>query len=346
MESRRPAWLQSLPSVAAPPSAIFQTTDSTKIPVPSATPLPGSLARNPFNAAALNEAATLFSNADYLTATYDLNAPGIIDLYDAVVVPKWSTPFGNLLLSQLLVAPRPANAQVLDIACGTGYPTIDIARHLGKDADVVGIDTWTNAIERARNKASDEWLRNVFFLQADIAHAQLPEDQFDLICCNLGYTSFADRGRSLAVMARITRPGGWLLLTTPLQTAFREFLDLYHTVLSELQLLTCVDALVALVKNRPTVATTSAAIERTGMVIERDITDRFTLSFVNARDFLTSPIVALSFMVGWRAIVPDVSLRRLVFNEIERRLDAKALAEHGLHFEIPMLCISARRTVR
>lgn len=305
-----------------------------------------STAPDPIETAALTEAAALFANADYLTATYDLNATGVAELYDAVVVPAFSKPFGELLLSQLLVVPRPSGAQVLDVACGTGYPTLDIARFLGSDADVAGIDTWQSAIERGRRRAGDQWLRNVTFLQGDIAHSTLPEEHFDLITCNLGYTSFADRGRAIAVMTRLTRAGGSILLTTPLQTAFREFIDLYHVILSELQLTTCVDALVALVKGRPTVASTRAALERTGLVIEREVTDRVTLRFVDAHDFLTSPIIALGFMVGWRAIVPDIALRRLVFNEVERRLDARASEQGGLTFEVPMLCLGARRVIR
>jgi arsenite methyltransferase len=345
MNANQPPWWQTPPDFSGSRSGeIFRTQQPIGEPFTSSMPI--SRQADPMQTAALHEAAEYFANADYLTAIYDQNAHGVVELYDALVVPQWSRPFGELIISQLLVTPRPSGAQVLDVACGTGYPTLDIVRYLGQDADVAGIDNWPSAIECARHKANEEWLRNITFLEGDIAHAPLPEDHFDLLTCNLGYTSFADRGRALAVMARVIRSGGWLLLTTPLQTAFREFLDLYHTVLSELQLMTSVDALVALVKGRPTVATTRAAIERTGMTIEREVVERFQLHFVDGKDFLTSPIVALNFMVGWRAVVADIALRRIIFNEIERRLDARAQAEHGLTFEIPMLCLSARRITR
>ncbi len=342
----RPSWWgasspQDAPS-PSPASGIFRPLTPPDTP---ATP-PLIAPEDPLQTALLAEAAERFATADYLTATYDPNVPGVPELHDAVVVPQWSKPFGEILLSQLLVIPRPASPQVLDVACGTGYPTLDIARFLGQSADVAGLDIWPAAIEFAKRKASAEWLRNVTFLTGDIGKAQLPEDHFDIITCNIGYTSFADRARSLAAMTRLTVPGGWLLLTTPLQTAFREFLDLYHRVLTELQLTACVDALVALVKGRPTIASVRSAVERTGMLIDREVADSFTLSFVNAQDFLTSPIIALGFMVGWRAIVPDLALRRLVFNEITRRLDAHANAKGGLRFEIPVLCLCARRMAR
>jgi arsenite methyltransferase len=310
-------------------------------------PSPGLTgAPDPIAAAKLADAAATFAHADYLTATFDLAASGMAELYDAVVVPQWSKPFASLLLSQALVLPRPPGAQVLDVACGTGFPTLELARHFGKDTDIAGIDLWEAAIERARAKAADEWLRHVTFITGDITRAPLPEDHFDLLTCNLGYTSFADRSRALSMMSRLTRPGGWVLLTTPLQTAFHEFLDLFHAVLTDLQLSTCVDALVALVKGRPTIATTRAALERAGLVVEREVTDRFTMRFLDARDFFTSPAIALGFLIGWRAIVPDLALRRLVFNEIERRMAARVAAEGELTFSVPTLCLRARRIVR
>lgn len=334
------SWWPFADDTGPQPTPIFGKRPTHTEPTP---PLVATATDDPLQSPALREAVVTFAQADYLTATFDLNARGMAELYDAVVVPQWSRPFADVLLSQLLVIPRPPDAHVLDVACGTGYPTLEIARVLGQGAAVMGIDTWRTAIERARRKAADVWLRNVAFLHDDIAHAPLPENDCDLITCNLAYTSFADRNRALAIMARLLKPDGWFLLTTPLQTAFRAFLDLYHTVLTELQLTTCTDALVALVKGKPTIATARAAIERTSLHIEREVADSFTMHFADAHDFFTSPVIALGFMVGWRAIVPDVALRRLVFNELERRLDLLAAEAGGLTFEVPYLCLCARK---
>jgi arsenite methyltransferase len=331
------------PQPSAPPLPMFRPPGQGFELGPT-PPLAITQTEDPLAAAALREAVQQFVSADYLTATYDLNARGMAELYDAVVVPQWSRPFAEVLLSQLLVLPRPADARVLDVACGTGFPTLDVARMLGQGVQILGLDTWRTAIERAQRKATEAWLRNVAFQQGDIAHSTLPEGVFDLITCNLAYTSFADRSRALAVMTRLLRPTGSLILTTPLQTAFREFLDLYHLVLTDLQLTTSVDALLAMVRGRPTIATTVATIERTGLHVTRQVADRFTIRFADTHDFLTSPVVALGFMVSWRAIVPDVSLRRLVFNEVERRLNARSAAEGGLSFEVPYLCLCAQKS--
>ena len=84
--------------------------------------------------------------SDYLTVTYDLRDLGFVELYEALMVPQWSAPFGRLLLSVFLTLPRDIGWQVLDVACGTGYPTLELARFLGQDCDLAGIDVWEDAI--------------------------------------------------------------------------------------------------------------------------------------------------------------------------------------------------------
>jgi hypothetical protein len=49
-------------------------------------------------------------------------------------------------------------------------------------------------------------------------------------------------------------------------------------------------------------------------------------------------------MNAWRAIVPDLTIRRLVFNEVERRLQERVAANGGLlQITVPMLCLLAKR---
>ncbi|HEV7129670.1 MAG TPA: class I SAM-dependent methyltransferase [Ktedonobacterales bacterium] len=282
--------------------------------------------------------------ADYLTATFAPDDPGFVELYDTLIVPQWSRPFGQLLLSVLLTQPRGNAWQVLDVACGTGYPTIELARYLGQDCDLAGLDTWEAAIQRARQKASDEWLRNVSFVVADVCASGLPDGTIDTITCNLGLASFADPRAALGAMARLLHPGGSLLLTSPLQSALREFLDIYYLTLRDLKLTDYKHNLARLIATRPTAAQLRALLESTGFEVERTVNESFTLRFAGPRAFLTSPIIHTSFMPAWRDVVPDLTVRRLVFNEVERRLRARAEANGGaLALTVPMVCLLARR---
>ncbi len=281
---------------------------------------------------------------DYLTANYESTDPGFVELQDAVIVPQWSAPFGRLLLSVFLTLPRDSGWQVLDVACGTGYPTLEIARFLGADCDIAGIDVWEEAIQFARRRAQEGWLRNVSFLVADVSTSGLPERTFDTITCNLGLQSFADRTAALGAIWRLLRPGGQFLTTLPLQSALREFLDTYYLTLRDLKLDDAVRAFAQLTASRPTTDQARATIERAGFEVRRVVTDSFTLRFPDPKTFLGSPLIQTTYMPSWRGIVPDPTVRRLVFNEVERRLTARMHASGGeLIMTVPMACISAVR---
>jgi ubiquinone/menaquinone biosynthesis C-methylase UbiE len=281
---------------------------------------------------------------DYLIADYARDDPGFVEVYDTLIVPQWSRPFGQLLLSVFLTQTRGHAWQVLDVACGTGYPTIDLARYLGQDCDLAGLDNWEAAIQRARQKASDEWLRNVSFVVADIGSNGLPDGAIDTITCNLGLSSFADPRAALGAMARLLHPGGALLVTSPLQSAMREFLDTYYLTLRDLKLTDYKNMLARLIASQPTAAQISALLESAGFEIERTVTDSFVLRFPNPKAFLNSPILHTTYLPAWREIVPDLTVRRLVFNEVERRLRARTEANGGsLDMTVPMVCLLARR---
>ena len=84
---------------------------------------------------------------DFLHSTYDLNHPDIASIVDEVSL--WSARFGLFLLSHLPLRP---NLNILDLACGTGFPLFELAHMYGASCRVVGVDNWKEAVERARSK--------------------------------------------------------------------------------------------------------------------------------------------------------------------------------------------------
>ena len=172
----------------------------------------------------------------------------------------------------------------------------------------------------------------------------LPERAFDTLTCNLGLASFADRPGALGAMWRLLRPGSNLLVTLPTQSAFREFLDTYYLTLRDLKLDDYLHGLTRLIAARPTVEQVRTLVERAGFAIERVVSDSFTMRFPTPQAFLKAPVVQTMYMGGWRALIPDLTVRRLVFNEIERRLRVRTEAAGGeLVMTVPAVCVSAVR---
>jgi SAM-dependent methyltransferase len=101
--------------------------------------------------------------------------------------------------------------RVLDIGCGTGQTTRDAAR-LAQAGSALGVDTSGPAIERARQLARVEGLRNVNFEHADAQVYRFPQQRFDLAISRFGTMFFADPVAAFANIGRALRPAGRLLM--------------------------------------------------------------------------------------------------------------------------------------
>jgi sporulation-control protein spo0M len=124
----------------------------------------------------------------------------------------------------------------------------------------------------------------------------------------------------------------------------REFLDTYYLTLRDLRLNDFMAAFARQVAARPTIESVRGLIERAGFEVRRVATDSFSLRYPDVQSFLRSPVIQTVHLSSWREIVPDLTLRRLVFNEVDRRLTARLSAAGGmLNVTVPMVCVSAVR---
>ena len=75
--------------------------------------------------------------------------------------------------------------KVLDIGCGTGTSALIIAKDVGDEGEVVGIDLSSRMLDIARKKLKRSGFRNVTFLQANAEDIPYPDSYFDKdsICC-------------------------------------------------------------------------------------------------------------------------------------------------------------------
>jgi SAM-dependent methyltransferase len=101
-------------------------------------------------------------------------------------------------------------ARVLDVPCGSGRHTLELARH---GCQVTGLDVSAEAIDHARGTAAAERLR-VDLRVGDMR--TLPTDiRVDAAVCMgnaFGYLDHAGTRKFLADLAGLTKPGGTLVL--------------------------------------------------------------------------------------------------------------------------------------
>jgi ubiquinone/menaquinone biosynthesis C-methylase UbiE len=99
---------------------------------------------------------------------------------------------------------------VLDIGCGAGQTTRDAAR-AAAPGSVLGVDVSPAALERARELAAAESLRNVSFELGDAQTHAFEAGRFDVAISRFGTMFFSDPVAAFANVGRALRPGGRLV---------------------------------------------------------------------------------------------------------------------------------------
>ena len=103
--------------------------------------------------------------------------------------------------------------RALDVATGTGDLAIELARRVAPDGEVVGVDFAESMLAIARRKAPA-----IRFEAGNALELAFGDGEFAAATVGFGARNFADLRRGLAEMARVTRPGGRVVvleLTTP-----------------------------------------------------------------------------------------------------------------------------------
>ena len=136
-------------------------------------------------------------------------------------------PIAETLFAKAAVAP---GERVIDIGCGCGASTIELARRVGPKGHVTGVDISEPMLARARERAPPD-LALEFVLADATLHAFEP-GRADLLFSRFGVMFFADPASSFRNMRMGLRPGGrvvfgcwreprqnpWMIL--PLQQAY------------------------------------------------------------------------------------------------------------------------------
>ena len=143
------------------------------------------------------------------------------------VLDRQIAPLGVRALAALAVT---QGEQILDVGCGCGDTSLDLARRVGPSGAVTGIDLSSHMLEVAKTRAAG--LANLRFLQADAQTAGF-ETPFDAAFSRFGVMFFADPVAAFRNIHAALRNGGrigfvcwrapaenvWMM--APLQAALR-----------------------------------------------------------------------------------------------------------------------------
>lgn len=116
---------------------------------------------------------------------------------------------------------------VLDCATGTGDLAIEFKKAVGPEGKVIGTDFCAEMLIPAPAKAKERGL-DVTFEQADVTQLQYADNQFDITSISFGIRNVSDPVKALKEMARVTRPGGKVIVLEFGQVQIPLFGSLYN----------------------------------------------------------------------------------------------------------------------
>lgn len=107
------------------------------------------------------------------------------------------------------LAPQ-AGERLLDVGCGCGQTTLELARRVGSGGEVVGVDISHPMLEVARGRTLPADAGAVRFLEADAQVADLEPASFDGVFSRFGVMFFADPTAAFRNLLGALKPGGRL----------------------------------------------------------------------------------------------------------------------------------------
>jgi len=99
---------------------------------------------------------------------------------------------------------------VLDVATGIGEPALTIAKIVGQDGKVVGVDLSPEMLEVAKEEAASQGLTNVVDFQVvkDENLSLFSDNTFDSVVCRNGLMLMPDPVMALKAFLRVLKPLG------------------------------------------------------------------------------------------------------------------------------------------
>lgn len=126
------------------------------------------------------------------------------EAYESFLVPVIFEGLAERLVATAGVRP---GDRVLDVACGTGVVARTVARHVGPDDVVVGVDVNPDMLATARHAARTV-TPTIDFRQGDAIDLPFADGMFDVVLCQQAVQFFPDRVAALREMGRVASPGG------------------------------------------------------------------------------------------------------------------------------------------
>ncbi len=273
---------------------------------------------------------------DYQFDRSFISEGGFLAVYDEL--PLWSAPFGLTLLENV---PMHKNMVALDLGCGTGFLTLELAGRLGKSSQVIAIDTWDPGIKKLMDKAGIMGINNIRAFQAEAENMLFKENFFDLIVSNNGLNNCRDLNQAVRECHRTLKEGGILALTQNLPGTMVEFYNIYKDLLRSIHKIEEIEKTDRHINDlRKSVDEMKEIISNAGLITEKIIEKEFSYRFSDGSAMLDYFFFKTAFVTNWQSVLNKVEINK-VFAKLEEKLNEYADSNGEIKLTIPYFYMEA-----
>ncbi len=122
---------------------------------------------------------------------------------------RFLEPYGFDLINR---ASPQVRERILDLATGPGEPALSLARIVGPDGRVTGVDLSEKMVEIATQVAHERHLGNAEFRVMDAEHLAFPDGSFDAVVSRFGFQIFTNPEAVAREAYRVLRRGGRIVV--------------------------------------------------------------------------------------------------------------------------------------
>ena len=128
--------------------------------------------------------------------------------------------FSKYTIEAFRKLPKLENPRILDIGCGSGVPTMELAKL--SDGEIIGIDIDQDRLDRLSRKIEQEGLANrVKAIKCSLINIKFPDNSFDIIWAEGSITSLGVE-KSLRGWNRILKPKGFMVIHDEIKHFFKK----------------------------------------------------------------------------------------------------------------------------
>ena len=159
-----------------------------------------------------NASKYLCSNQLFMNDKVEFNFgnESIAQAYDTILVPSLFEPWAIQIIQDNM---EWAGLCVLDLACGTGVVTKELAHHVNPNGGVTALDINRQMLDLAKLKCA-EWDDHIEFIEGSAESIAISDNTFDIVVCQQGFQFFPNKNASAKEIQRVLKSGGKAIIST------------------------------------------------------------------------------------------------------------------------------------